>query len=152
MPANTTIGTNGYVAPFVREAGDDPQVTWTAGADRFALAVLLLETFAAQAGCAFAGDGSLLDQDEIQVRAGATLDRALAAAEPRAAEVARLFPKVLAASAPGDCPSPRDWLRAVHRSRPRATRIPMRSPTGFVPLDVGAFVALDSSRFVRLTP
>lgn len=150
MPANTTVGSNGYIAPFVRAAADDPRATWTAGADRFALAVLALETFAADAGCTFSGDGCLLEQEEIHARSGPTLDAALRAAGARAKEVVRLFDEALAAAAPRECPSPRDWLRAVGRSRPRTTATPLRRP-GFVALDRGTFVALDSSRFTRLS-
>lgn len=151
MPANTTIGTNGYVPPFVREAGDDPASTWMAGADRFALAVLVLETFAAQTGCAFCGDGGLLDQDQINARAGATLQAALSAAGARAKEIPQLFARALAAQAPKDCPTPRAWLRALSRSRPRPSRARAVLPSAFVTLDRNAFVKLELSRFSRLS-
>jgi hypothetical protein len=152
MPANTTIGTNGFIAPFVREHGDDPAATWMTGGDRFALAVLVLETFAAEAGCAFNGDGCLLDQDEIQARAGATLDRAFAAAAPRAPEAVSLFARALAAATPRDCPTPQQWLRCLERNRSRAARTISGTRTGFVHLDPAAFVALDPTRFIPLSP
>ena len=151
MPANTTIGTNGYTAPYMREAGDDPRASWTAGADRFALAVLVLETFAAQRGCAFTGDGCLLEQEEIHARRGLTLDAATAAAGARAKDVIPLFAKALAAKTPRECPGPRQWFRALKRSRPRRARAAARPQPGFVSLDRGMFVSLDRSRFVGLT-
>jgi hypothetical protein len=42
--ANTTIGTLGYIAPFMKATGGppDPAASWCHGADRFALAVLFL--------------------------------------------------------------------------------------------------------------
>ena len=44
FPPNTTFGTNGYVAPFVRVNGsEDPHIRWRCGADRFSLAVLNVE-------------------------------------------------------------------------------------------------------------
>ncbi len=149
MPSNTPFGTPGYTAPYMREADDDPAASWMAGADRFALAVLVLETFAAQRGCAFAGDGCLLEQYEIHARSGATLDAAVAAAGARASHVVALFEKALAAKAPRECPGPREWFRALHRSRPRVSRVPTRPLAGFVTLDPRKFVALDPSRFVR---
>lgn len=150
MPANTTIGTNGYTPPYMREAGDDPRASWTAGADRFALAVLVLETFAAQRGCAFTGDGSLLEQNEIYARSGATLDAATAAAAGRTRDVVALFLKALDAKAPRECPGPRDWFRVLQRNRPRIPRAPIRTQSGFVPFDRSMFVSLDRSRFIDL--
>jgi hypothetical protein len=150
MPTNTTIGTPGYTAPYMHQAGDDPAASWMAGADRFALAVLVLEALAAQRGCAFAGDGCLLEQNEIQARGGATLDAAVAAAGARANHVVALFEKALAAKAPRQCPAPREWLHALHRSRPRVSRVPTRPLPGFITLDPRNFVALDPSRFVAL--
>ena len=150
MPANTTIGTPGYTAPYTREADDDPAASWKAGADRFALAVLLLETFAAERGSALAGDGCLLEQNEINARGGATLEAAVTAAGARASQVVVLFEKALAAKAPRECPAPREWYRALHRSRPRVSRVPTLPLPGFVTLDPRNFVVLDPSRFVGL--
>lgn len=149
MPPNTTIGTAGYTAPYMAEMGDDPAASWTQGADRFALAVLVLETFAAQRDCSFAGDGCLLEQNEIQARCGKTIDAALSAAAARERQVVVLFQRALAAKAPLQCPSPREWFRVLHR-RARSLTAAARPLSGFITLDRGTFVALDPSRFVAL--
>src|SRR4029079_7397314 len=50
IPASTILGTNGYHAPFLQDQNGDPATTWCAEGDRFALAVLILEAFAAAPG------------------------------------------------------------------------------------------------------
>jgi hypothetical protein len=152
MPANTTVITNGYAAPFIRDRNEDPAATWTAGGDRFAMAVLVLEAFAADSGCAFTGDGGLLDQAEINARGGAGIGRALDAAARCTNFVEPLFMRALCARTALDCPSPREWqqsLRQVVAARRRAQGKPAEGH--FVQLDMSVFVQLDHSRFAILS-
>lgn len=153
MPANTTVFTTGYAAPFIRERNDDPVSTWTSGGDRFALAVLILELFAAEPGCALTGDGGLLDQIELNARGGAGIGQALDAAAGRTSVVEPLFQRALQARAAIDCPSPREWLHALHQIviTRQSTRSQPASPH-FVLLDLNLFVQLDHSRFINLYP
>lgn len=151
MPANTICGSIGYTAPFVRD--DDPSSTWTVGGDRFAMAVLILETFAARAGCAMNGDGSLLEQSELTARGGPTIDDALAAAARHTDALGPLFTQAMHARAALECPSPADWARSLRRvtvTRSGARRHSV--PGHFVPLDMSIFVPLDRSRFTPLYP
>lgn len=151
MPANTTCGTNGYMAPFVR--GKDSSATWLVGGDRFALAVLILEVFASEAGCALNNDGSLLDQPHLNARGGPTIDRALEAAAHRTTTVQALFTRALHAPTAIECPSPGEWTQALRRvEEPHAYQSSQPSTGHFVPLDPKVFVQLDPSRFTPLHP
>ncbi len=153
MPTNTTVITNGYAAPFIRERNEDPAATWTAGGDRFAMAVLIIEAFAADFGCAFTGDGGLLDQAEINARGGSGIRSALETAANRTSVVEPLFLQALQARAALECPSPREWQQSLRRIV--ATRRSVQSqPVSehFVPLNMNVFVQLDHSRFTTLYP
>lgn len=153
MPANTTVGTNGYAAPFIRERNNDPAATWAVGGDRFALAVLILEAFAAASGCALTGDGGLLEQSELDARGGPSIQQALEAAGRHTDVVEPLFRQTLQAYGALDCPSPSDWMQSFRdvAAMPRHTA---SQPVlgGFVPLDLSVFVQLDRSRFTPLYP
>jgi hypothetical protein len=151
MPANTTAGTDGYTAPFVRDGNDDPAATWTVGGDRFALAVLILEAFAAAPGCPMTGDGSgLIEQSELNARGGPGIRDALDTAARCTSVIEPLFMRALQAHAALECPSPREWqqsLRQIVATRRRAAN----QPAGhFIPLDMSVFVQLDHSQFTRL--
>jgi hypothetical protein len=154
MPANTTAGTDGYTAPFVRDGNDDPAATWTIGGDRFALAVLILEAFAAAPGCPLTGDGGgLLEQSQLNTRGGPGIRDALDTAARHTSVVEPLFMRALHARAALDCPSPREWqqsLRQIVATRHRAQSQPASGH--FVPLDMDVFVQLDHSRFSNLYP
>jgi hypothetical protein len=151
MPANTTVITNGYGAPFIREMNEDPAATWTVGGDRFALSVLILEAFAAEPGCALTADGGLLEQTELSWREGRGIRRALEAAARRTDVVESLFLQALYARSALDCPSPRDWLHAFRRiAAPRQRAQSQPAASAFVPLNMKVFVQLEHWRFTNL--
>ena len=151
MPANTTIGTDGYTAPFIHEQNDSPAATWMVGGDRFALAVLILEAFAAAPGSPVAGDGGILEQSELDARDGPGIRDALHAAAQHTAAVEPLFLRALQARGATDCPSPAEWRRSLRRTGVRRQRASSDAVSGvFVALDRSAFVQLDRSRFTQL--
>jgi hypothetical protein len=151
MPANTITGSDGYTAPFIRERNDDPAATWMVGGDRFALAVLILEGFAAAPGCRMAADGGLLEQSEINARGGPGIDGALKAAARHTMVVAPLFRQALQARTAQECPSPGAWMQALRRSAAARRRVSHHVVSeDFVPLDLTVFVQLDPSRFTPL--
>jgi len=151
MPANTTAGTDGYTAPFVRDGNDDPAATWTVGGDRFALAVLILEAFAAAPGCPMTGDGSLLEQSELNARGGPGIREALDSAAHHASVIEPLFTRALRARAALDCPSPREWQLSLRQIvAPRRRGQSQVAAGNFVPLNTSVFVQLDHSRFTSL--
>jgi hypothetical protein len=151
MPKNTVVGTYGYIAPFLRDAG--PSATWLVGGDRFALAVLILEVFAAEAGCAMSHDGSLLEQTDLNTRGGPTIDRALEAAGRRSGTIQALFVRALFAPMASACPSPEEWARALRPVPEPRPRRPSQAPAGvFVALDPRFFIPLEPTRFTPLLP
>jgi hypothetical protein len=152
MPANTTAGTDGYTSPFVRDGNDDPAATWTVGGDRFALAVLILEAFAAAPGCAMTGDGGgLIEQSELNARGGPGIRVALDSAAHHASIVEPLFMRALQARAALDCPSPREWQQSLRQIAAARRRAQSQLVAGnFVPLDTSVFIQLDHSRFTSL--
>ncbi len=111
IPPNTTYGTNGYVAPFVRAAGsEDPRVTWAPGADRFSLAVLNAEFLSVGQNSPVTGDGGLLDQDEIFARGGRGIDQTAAALRRDFPGALALFERALRADRFEQCPEPGEWI------------------------------------------
>jgi len=111
IPANTTFGTNGYIAPFVRINGsEDPRVTWTTASDRFSLAVLSVEFLTVERNSPVTGDGGLVDQDEIFSLRGNGLNQIRARLKAEFPHALTLFENALNARRPGDCPSPDNWL------------------------------------------
>jgi len=75
IPAATTCGTPGYLAPFVAQQDvTDARLTWCAHADRVALAILIAEFLTIDVHAPMAGDGGLFEQDALDMQAGAGWD------------------------------------------------------------------------------
>jgi hypothetical protein len=111
IPPNTTFGTNGYVAPFVRVNGaPDPRRTWRPGSDRFSLAVLNVEFLTIERNSPVTGDGGLLDQDEIFVRRGRGIDRCADILRRSSPGALGLFERALLANDFDECPRPDEWI------------------------------------------
>jgi serine/threonine protein kinase len=109
-PPNTTFGTNGYVAPFVKMNGvEDPQLSWTHGADRFSLAVLNVEFLSVDRDSPLTGDGGLLDQEEIYNLGGSGLNKLYAGLQQDFPAAYVLFERALHATSFGHCPGPEEW-------------------------------------------
>jgi len=114
MPSNTTLGTSGYIAPFVWSANNiNPTVTWAERADRFALAICCTEFLATSYGSAFAGDGGMFKQEDLRGRSGSTVEQALATLRREFPDAALLFEQTLMAQTYDECPSPEAWYRCT---------------------------------------
>ncbi len=112
IPANTTFGTNGYVAPFVRTGGaENPRATWMRGADRFSMAVLNVEFLSVEQNSPVTGDGGLLDQDEIYNRRGSGINNIADSLRRNFPSALGLFERALQANDFDDCPTPDEWMR-----------------------------------------
>lgn len=110
LPPNTTFGTNGYVAPFVRVNGsEDPHITWTCRADRFSMAVLNVEFLSVERDSPVTGDGGLLDQDEIYRLGGNGISKIAGRLQQNFPDAFGLFDKILRAKNFSECPSPDKW-------------------------------------------
>jgi serine/threonine protein kinase len=112
MPANTTCGSLGYIAPFVYRGGAiDAATTWGPGADRFALAICCVEFLLMGPDSPLAGDGGMFTQEELRRGAGVNLDAARATLRREAPVAAQFFERALAATSYAACPTPVEWER-----------------------------------------
>ena len=114
LPANTTCGTRGYVAPFVMVDGvADAHATWQHNSDRFALTALNVELLNASAGPSF-GSGIPLPDDspDRSARSLDALRESLRRSFPAAVE---FLDAAVGARSFADCPSPSNWIDLVER-------------------------------------
>ena len=111
IPPNRTIGSKGYIAPFIRRSGTpDPLITWRPQADRFSLAMLNSEFLGLRADSPIYGDGSLLNQDDLYARKGESLNLILNALKQNFPGADLLLKRALEARSYDECPSPVEWL------------------------------------------
>ena len=119
---NTTVGTNGYSAPFTRVPGGHfvARRSWCPGADRYALGILIAELLLTRPELGPPHeDGSLFAQAQLD-DPGHEFVREQAEALCRLnLDCGILLLKTLRAASFAECPSPAAWLRALRRG-PRA--------------------------------
>lgn len=104
---NTTLGTTGYIAPWLA----DGLSSWCPRADRFALAVCLTAILAVGAGTVFY-EGSLFRQEELgrdDAKFRAVAMRLQSVCPP----TVDLFQAAWRATSLDACPAPADWLRVL---------------------------------------
>jgi hypothetical protein len=113
---NTTVGTLGYVAPFLKATGGhpDPMASWCYGADRFSLAVLVTELLLT--GPALGQpqeDGALFSQAQIDEPGNyfvrEIIDRLHGLSKPCGLLLERAF----GSATFQECPSPQEWIGAL---------------------------------------
>lgn len=166
MPTNTTFGTEGYVAPFVKNSGaPDPRVTWRPRADRFSMAILNAEFLCMEAGTPLRHDGGMFEQSELYGRGGPETARIIGRLQKSFPACAALLEKALRAQGFDDCPSPAEWLALGAPVQPPTFTFapapapavappphvpPPANPNSFTPLNEAAFVRLDEGALVRL--
>lgn len=166
MPPNTTFGTEGYIAPFVKASGSpDPQATWRPRADRFSMAILSAEFLSMDIGTPLRNDGGMFEQSELFNRGGPETTRIINNLQNHFPPAANLLEQALRAQSFDDCPSPADWLafsnpipmpsiKFASTFPPGATSQPNTAPqvnfSSFALLDEAAFVQLDERAFVHL--
>jgi|GEM_PF-3459514 len=110
IPPNTTFGTNGYIAPFIRVNGtEDSRVTWTHGADRFSMGVLNIEFLSVERNSPVTGDGGLLNQDEIYNSGGSGINKLIGGLKRDFSNALGLFDRILRAKNFDECPCPDEW-------------------------------------------
>jgi len=111
LPRNTTIGTAGYIAPFVNTAaGEDATKSWCAFADRFAMALLCAEFLVLRRESSSTHDGGLFEQRDLYAGHGPTTRNVRTDLVLQYPAVARLVDRALDAASFAECPSPDEWL------------------------------------------
>lgn len=166
MPSNTTYGSNGYIAPFVKVGGAlDPQVTWRPHADRFSMAILNAEFLSMEIGTPLRNDGGMFEQSELFNHGGPETSLIVNNLRRHFPQAAGLLERALKAQRFDECPSPSEWLAlaaspvpmpslnlaatfAPPTSQPVAA--PQVSSQSFALLDETAFAVLDERAFVPL--
>ncbi len=147
MPANTTCGSPGYIAPFVSTDTKtvDAAATWRERADRFALAVCCAEFLVMRPGTPFAGNGGMLEQEDLQRGAGLSIQVALASLRQQFPAAVPLLERALGARGYDECPAPDEWDRFASTLLGDDTPLPRLDEVAWSEQD---FVAL----LTRLTP
>jgi len=113
---NTTIGTMGYVAPFINITGGDANaaLSWCAGADRFALAILIAEILLVGSDSpAPHEDGALFSQAQINSKDDDFVFEQIEELKMMSKSCAALLERALASSGFSECPSPGNWISAL---------------------------------------
>lgn len=116
---NTTVGTLGYLAPFLRHASDrwSAQRSWRLRADRFALAVLIAEFLLVSSERPETHeDGSFFAQDQLGDSSHEFVRRQVQALKGVSSRVAVLFEAALGAQSFEDCSSPDHWQAVLRQT------------------------------------
>lgn len=114
MPQATTCGTVGYVPPCAWQGGAlDAAVSWTAHADRYAMALLNVEFLVLGEGAPLSAEGGIFEQDDLRGRSGRSIDYAKNVLSANRPGAMALFEAALDSTCFDQCPSPRDWLQFV---------------------------------------
>jgi serine/threonine protein kinase len=152
MPLNTTYGTSGYIAPFVRVNSIDlPQVSWAARSDRFSLAILNAEFLIMARDVELTGDGGAFGQEEIYSRRGTKLAALLDKVESACPKALALIERALNATTFDECPSPDEWIAATRsKAQYRLASADYGERQKFVSLNRSAFVQFNRLATVGL--
>jgi serine/threonine protein kinase len=167
MPANTSCGSRGYLAPFVKLNGPaEGDLTWRDKADRFALAALNSELLLMREGLPRVGGHGLFDQDDINNRSGKTVIEVRNGLRYTFPAASQLLEAALTARSFEECPGPLDWIDFATRqldnnsesiwgegaSPDEETQSIYDAPyqPHFVEINRTAFVQLNREAFVRL--
>ncbi len=166
MPPNTTYGSDGYIAPFVKNSGNpDPHVTWRPHADRFSLAILNAEFLSMEIGTPLKNDGGMFEQSELFSRGGPEISQIINQLQNGFPDAVVLLERALQAQNFDQCPSPEDWLalstqtsvaspnlaRAfVHGAGSTSHSTSQFNSNHFVLLNEAALVQLDENAFVSV--
>jgi hypothetical protein len=114
--ANTTLGTMGYLAPFLKVTGGtaDPALSWRPHADRFALAVLVAEILLVGPDTPAAHeDGTLFAQAQIDEPGNGFVREIIGRLEGLSQPCGRLLERAFGSGTFQECPSPQEWIGAL---------------------------------------
>lgn len=116
MPRATTCGTEGYTPAFVWVSGrPDPATTWRPYADRYAMALLIVEFLITDRNTSQGAEGGAFDQNELRSRSGDTLRRAIDQLKGEFTPVIPLFETTIKSRGCTDGPAPEAWLQLFDR-------------------------------------
>lgn len=108
MPRGTTIGSDGYTAPFV--SMDKPHLSYCPLADRFAMTLLCVEFLLINPSSPSFHEGGLFSQTELFQRRGKSISYAESELHKINPGALALFQKACKSRSFQECPSPDDWI------------------------------------------
>jgi serine/threonine protein kinase len=113
---NTTVGTMGCIAPFIRacDGNADPALSWCAYSDRFALAVLITEILLVGRETPLPHeDGTLFSQAQIDSAGNDFVTDQIQKLKKLSKPCGYLLQQAFSSSNFSECPSPCDWVSAL---------------------------------------
>ena len=111
MPESTTMGSEGYMAPFIKQG----QSTWCQMADRFALAILNTEFLILNEHSPYCGEGGIFNQEDIYKRSGKTITYAQDELQRQYPKALELFNSAINSTSFKQCPAPEQWMELSHK-------------------------------------
>jgi len=114
--SNTTVGTGGYIAPFLRASTNrsDPIHSWCERSDRFALAIIIAEVLLANPDMPFSQeDGTMLSQKQIDLRESRTVVEKANKLIEISPQCHTYFMQAVHSNCFDQCPSPLEWIAAL---------------------------------------
>ncbi|MEN6307700.1 MAG: serine/threonine-protein kinase [Anaerohalosphaeraceae bacterium] len=108
MPNTTKIGSEGYIAPFIRP--ECSKQSFCTIADRFALAILCVEFLILDQDSPFSHDGGIFQQKDLYHRTGKTIVYAEKKLQREFPEALPIFQKAIRSHSFSGCPRPEDWI------------------------------------------
>jgi serine/threonine protein kinase len=121
IPDATTCGTLGYTAPYAWHNGNaDAHKTWCVKADRYAMALLIVEILTVAPGTEATEEGGIFDQDELRRQSGKGMTSIMNQLKTQYPRVAEFLQRALNSRSFTDCPGPSEWnhLLATNPTQP----------------------------------
>ena len=125
MPDATTCGTVGYTAPYTWHKGNaDAHKTWCVGADRYALALLIVEFLLVAPGTKATEEGGIFDQDELRTQSGKGIRSILGQLTQQYPGVAKFLQRAINSHSFTDCAAPSEWTLLLSKNPAQPWVIP----------------------------
>lgn len=125
MPKATTCGSAGYASPYAWHSNNlDAKRTWCLYADRYALAIIIVEFLVLDKGSRLTGEGGMFDQEELRKRGGKGIDDIRKILSTEWSQVLPLFDAVINSRNFASCPSPQDWQQVLDKAPEARIRPP----------------------------
>ena len=136
MPSMTTIGSEGYTAPFA--SANNPAATYCSCADRFALTILCVEFLILDSTGPFCHEGGIFEQNDLNRRQGKTLAYAVSKLKTLHPNVLKQLNAAIKSRTYKDCPAPQEWIikDSITAKVPSLESLPQVRFASFRPRDI----------------
>ncbi len=125
MPQATTCGSVGYISPYAWLSNNlDAKRTWCPYADRYALAIIIVEFLTLGKGSPLTAEGGMFEQEELRKRGGKGIDNIRMVLGNEWTQVLPLFDAVINSKDFASCPAPQDWQQVLNKTPEDSIRFP----------------------------